>query len=163
MTTRPDHGCSCDPAWPSLAVHTEAGDIAVQPTATPGALACLYQAYCTGCGAAYPGPFRAQPAAQGRVGKPVHVPGPRKSKEPWTQPPGVPFSRTPESIGFHRRRKTAPDEMSVGELRANLAAVINAAGTRDQVTFVTSSGRRVAAVISAATAKQAGSRKEEPT
>lgn len=38
--------------------------------------------------------------------------------------------------------------MSVRELRAGLADVINAAGTRDQVTFVTSRGRRVAAVVS---------------
>lgn len=40
----------------------EAGDIAVAPSTTPGGLACLYQAYCTGCGATYPGPFRVQPA-----------------------------------------------------------------------------------------------------
>ena len=53
--------------------------------------------------------------------------------------------------------------MSVRELGANLAAMINAAGTRDQVTFVTSSGRRVAAVVSAAIAEQAGSQKEEST
>ena len=163
MTTGPDHGCSCDPVWPSLVVHTEVGDIAVQPTATPGVLACLYQAYCTGCGAAYPGPFRAPAAAQGRTGKPLHLPGPRKSREPWTQPPGVPFPRTPEPAGFHRRMKTSPAEMSVRELGANLAAVINAAGTRDQVTFVTSGGRRVAAVVSAAIAEQAGSQKEEST
>jgi prevent-host-death family protein len=46
--------------------------------------------------------------------------------------------------------KPAPAEMSVRELRADLADVINAAGTRDQVTFVTSRGRRVAAVVSVA-------------
>lgn len=45
--------------------------------------------------------------------------------------------------------------MSVRELRADLADVINAAGTRDQVTFVTSRGRRVAAVVSVAVAEQA--------
>jgi prevent-host-death family protein len=45
--------------------------------------------------------------------------------------------------------------MSVRELRAGLADVINAAGTRDQVTFVTSRGRRVAAVVSVAAAEQA--------
>ena len=39
-------------------------------------------------------------------------------------------------------------EMSVRELRAELADVINAAGMRDQVTFVTSRGRQVAAVVS---------------
>ena len=45
--------------------------------------------------------------------------------------------------------------MSVRELRADLADVINAAGTRDQVTFVTSRGRRVAAVVSVAAGEQA--------
>jgi hypothetical protein len=51
-------------AWPGppLVVHTEADDVTVVPSATPGGLACLYQAYCVGCGAAYPGPFRVQPA-----------------------------------------------------------------------------------------------------
>lgn len=47
--------------------------------------------------------------------------------------------------------------MSVRELRAGLADVINAAGTRGQVTFVTSRGRRVAAVVSVAAAEQAAS------
>jgi prevent-host-death family protein len=45
--------------------------------------------------------------------------------------------------------------MSVRELRADLADVINAAGTRDRVTFVTSRGRRVAAVVSVAAGEQA--------
>ena len=53
--------------------------------------------------------------------------------------------------------KVALAEMSVRELRADLADVINAAGTRDQVTFVTSRGRRVAAVVSVAAAEQATS------
>lgn len=51
--------------------------------------------------------------------------------------------------------KTPPAEVSVRELRADLADVINAAGTRDQVTFVTSRGRRVAAVVSVAAGEQA--------
>ena len=67
MTGRPTPGCACDPAWPSLMVHTEAGDVTVQPAATPGGLGCLYQAYCAGCGAAYPGPFRVPPTAQYRA------------------------------------------------------------------------------------------------
>ena len=46
-------------------------------------------------------------------------------------------------------------EMSVRELRADLADVINAAGTRGQVTFVTSRGRRVAAVVSVTAGEQA--------
>jgi len=51
---------------------------------------------------------------------------------------------------------TAPaKEMSVRELRAALADVINAAGMHDQVTFVTSRGRRVAAVVSVAAAEAA--------
>ena len=45
--------------------------------------------------------------------------------------------------------------MSVRELRAELADVINAAGMRDQVTFVTSRGRRIAAVVSVAVAQRA--------
>jgi prevent-host-death family protein len=45
--------------------------------------------------------------------------------------------------------------MSVRELRADLADVINAAATRDRVTFVTSRGRRVAGVVSVAAAEQA--------
>ena len=45
--------------------------------------------------------------------------------------------------------------MSVRELRADLADVINAAATRDQVTFVTSRGRRIAGVVSVAAAEQA--------
>jgi prevent-host-death family protein len=48
-----------------------------------------------------------------------------------------------------------PAEMSVRELRADLADVINAANTRGQVTFVTSRGRRVAGVVSVAAAEQA--------
>jgi prevent-host-death family protein len=46
-------------------------------------------------------------------------------------------------------------ELSVRELRASLADVINAAATRNHVTFVTSRGRRVAAVVSVAAAEQA--------
>ncbi len=45
--------------------------------------------------------------------------------------------------------------MSVRELRAELADVINAAGMHDQITFVTSRGRRVAAVVSVAVAEEA--------
>ena len=51
--------------------------------------------------------------------------------------------------------EASPAEMSVRELRAGLADVINAAGMHDQVTFVTSRGRRVAAVVSVAAAEQA--------
>ena len=160
MTTGPEHGCRCDPAWPSLVVHTEAGGVAMQPAASPGALACLYHAYCTGCGAAYPGPFRAQPAARGRAGK---LPGPRKTREPRTQRSGTPLSPAPQPTGFPRCMKTAPAEMSIRQLRANLADVINAAGTRDQVTFVTSNGRRVGAVVPVAIAEQARKPGPRPT
>jgi len=47
------------------------------------------------------------------------------------------------------------EEMSTRELRAELADVINAAGVHKQVTFVTSRGRRVAAVVSVAVAEAA--------
>ena len=45
--------------------------------------------------------------------------------------------------------------MSTRELRAELADVINAAGMHNQITFVTSRGRRVAAVVSVAVAEAA--------
>jgi prevent-host-death family protein len=47
------------------------------------------------------------------------------------------------------------EELSVRELRAELADVINAAGTRGEVTFVTNHGRRVAAVVSVAVGERA--------
>jgi prevent-host-death family protein len=63
---------------------------------------------------------------------------------------------TPVDTGYHRCMKTVPvEEMSVRELRADLADVINAAGMHDQITFVTSRGRRVAAVVSVAVAEGA--------
>ncbi len=62
MTSSAVPGCACRPLWPSLVVRTESGDVTVAPSATPGGLACLYQAYCAGCGAVYPGPFRVPPA-----------------------------------------------------------------------------------------------------
>jgi prevent-host-death family protein len=39
------------------------------------------------------------------------------------------------------------DEMGVKELRANLADVLNDAAVRGRITYVTSRGRRVAAVV----------------
>jgi hypothetical protein len=60
-------GCRCCPAWPALVVHTEDADVAVVPSATPGGLACLFNAHCTGCGAAYPGPFRVPPATSNQA------------------------------------------------------------------------------------------------
>ncbi len=51
--------------------------------------------------------------------------------------------------------ETPSSELSVRELREGLADVLNAAGTRGQVTFVTSRGRRVAAVVSVAVGEQA--------
>jgi len=51
--------------------------------------------------------------------------------------------------------ETASDELSVRELREGLADVLNAAGTRGHVTFVTSRGRRVAAVVPVAVGEQA--------
>ena len=67
MTGGPAPGCGCAPTWPELVVHTEVGDVAVEPSAAPGGLACLYQAYCADCGAAYPGSFRARPASRHRA------------------------------------------------------------------------------------------------
>ncbi len=67
MTGGPAPGCVCRPPWPSLVVYTGDGVVAVVPSATPGGLAFLYQAYCTGCGAGYPGPFRVPPATGHRA------------------------------------------------------------------------------------------------
>ena len=47
VTGGPAPDCTCDPAWPSLVVHAVTGDVAVEPAATPGGLACLYQAGIT--------------------------------------------------------------------------------------------------------------------
>jgi hypothetical protein len=47
------------------------------------------------------------------------------------------------------------EELSTRALRTELADVINAAGVHNQVTFVTSRGRRVAAVVSVAIAEAA--------
>ena len=66
MTSARVPGCACRLPWPSLVIHTGAGDVTVEPSDTPGGLACLFQAYCCGCGAAHPGPFRARPAASPR-------------------------------------------------------------------------------------------------
>lgn len=66
MTCFPVPGCACRVPWPSLVVHTGAGDVTVEPSDTPGGLAFLFEAYCCGCGAIYPGPFRARPAATSR-------------------------------------------------------------------------------------------------
>jgi hypothetical protein len=48
-------------------VRTEAGDVAAEPTATPGGQACLSQAHCSCCEAAYP----ARPGAVLCAGRPV--------------------------------------------------------------------------------------------
>ena len=56
--------CACSAAWPALVVHTDDGRrIDVVPAATPGGLACLYEARCAHCGLTYPGPFRVPPRA----------------------------------------------------------------------------------------------------
>ncbi len=46
-------------------------------------------------------------------------------------------------------------ERSVRDLRADLAGVLNAAGVRDQITYVTSRGRRIAAVVPVPVAEDA--------
>ncbi|MGW2936066.1 type II toxin-antitoxin system prevent-host-death family antitoxin [Streptomyces sp. NPDC001156] len=56
--------------------------------------------------------------------------------------------------------KEEPVEMSTAEVRTNLADVINAA-VRNRITFVTSRGRRVAAVVPLAIAEEAVTRDDE--
>lgn len=52
------------------------------------------------------------------------------------------------------------DEMGVKELRANLADVLNDAAVRGRITYVTSRGRRVAAVVPVPVAEAAESESE---
>jgi hypothetical protein len=40
VTGGPKPGCACAPSWSFLMVRTEAGDVTVEPTATPGGQAC---------------------------------------------------------------------------------------------------------------------------
>lgn len=56
--------------------------------------------------------------------------------------------------------KEEPVEMSTAEVRTNLADVINAA-VRNRITFVTSRGRRVAAVVPLSVAEEAAERDDE--
>lgn len=81
MSTQPTsgHGCACRPTWPALEVRLDDGErVDVVPAATPGGLACLYEAFCARCGTHYPHPFRVaprtvdarrrdEPAARGRA------------------------------------------------------------------------------------------------
>lgn len=46
-------------------------------------------------------------------------------------------------------------EITVREVRNRLADVLNAAAVRDQITFITSRGRRVAAIVSVPVAEAA--------
>lgn len=48
-----------------------------------------------------------------------------------------------------------PVEMSTADARAHLADVINAAGIRGRITYLTSRGRRVAAIVPVAVAEAA--------
>ena len=50
------------------------------------------------------------------------------------------------------------DEMGVKELRANLADVLNDAAVRGRITYITSRGRRVAAVVPVTIAEAADAR-----
>jgi prevent-host-death family protein len=49
----------------------------------------------------------------------------------------------------------ASTEMSTAEVRARLADVVNAAAARGRITYVTSRGRRIAAVVPLALAERA--------
>lgn len=48
-----------------------------------------------------------------------------------------------------------PIEMSTADARRNFAEVVNAASARGRITYITSRGRRVAAVVPLAVAEQA--------
>jgi prevent-host-death family protein len=53
-------------------------------------------------------------------------------------------------------------ERSVRELREGLADVLNAAAVRGEITYVTSRGRRIAAVVPVPVAEAAEQRREGP-
>lgn len=46
-------------------------------------------------------------------------------------------------------------ELSTGQVRQNLAEIINAASVRGETTYITNRGRRVAAIVPAPVAEQA--------
>ncbi len=54
-------------------------------------------------------------------------------------------------------------EMSVAEVRANLSEVVNAAAVRGRITYITSRGRRVAAVVPLRTAEAADKSERDGT
>jgi prevent-host-death family protein len=56
-----------------------------------------------------------------------------------------------------------PDERSVRELREGLADVLNAAAVRGEITYVTSRGRRIAAVVPVQVAESAEHEREGRT
>ncbi len=51
-------------------------------------------------------------------------------------------------------RDDQPDEISVRDLRGNLAAAINRVATRGTTLYVTSHGRRIVAIVPVAIAEQ---------
>lgn len=53
-------------------------------------------------------------------------------------------------------------EMSIADARAHMADVINAAAIRGRTTYLTSRGRRVAAVVPLPVAEAAEQRHDEP-
>jgi hypothetical protein len=56
-------------------VHTTDRDVAVEPAATVGGLACLYWANCASCGATYLGPFRVRQRVLDHGGRAAETPG----------------------------------------------------------------------------------------
>lgn len=55
---------------------------------------------------------------------------------------------------------TPPEERSVRDLRAGLADVLNAAAVHGTITYITSRGRRIAAVVPVPVAEEAERRRE---
>ena len=55
--------------------------------------------------------------------------------------------------------KEPPTEVPVGKARAHLADILNAASARSRITYITSRGRRVAAIVPLAVAERAEAQK----
>lgn len=64
----------------------------------------------------------------------------------------------PWSLGYH---SLVADELSVRDLRARLADVLNDAAVRGKITYVTSRGRRIAAVVPLQVAERAAGRQSK--
>lgn len=67
-------GCTCTPAWPGLSATIDGVDRAAEPTEDHSAAETTAEAFCTGCGIAYPGHWTLTPIADPEREAKVHPP-----------------------------------------------------------------------------------------